>query len=164
MTNLHIDIVPTEGDAPEWFEAAALELSVKQSRLEEDFGVGRWPTWKADLAAGQLAFLDEAGPRVVCHVQVAGSTGASDWLWAWANNGLPAEIRGAAEDARAFGEAYKVTDLAEAKIASSDLDALGWRLAAAAAKITGADGVYRAPTQTGAIYLLMFDVEAVGGA
>ncbi len=159
---IHIEVLPKDGNATEWFEAAELELSVKQARLEDEFGAGRWKNWKADLAAGRLVLLDDAGPRVACSVQVAGSTGPNNWMWAWANASLPEAITIASTHVLAFGEEHKVDDLTERHVAADDLETLGWRLAAAAAKVSDAEGVYRAPTRTGAVYLLMFDVEAVG--
>ncbi len=155
MNSLSATVSPEECGADRWLELAALELSVKQATLEDEFGVGRWSKWNADLARRKLIFSDETGPRVVCDVQVAGTTGHHDWMWAWANPSFPDQIVTDGEAVRAFGLEHQMGQLAEPNVAGNDLDALGWRLAAAAAKIAQALGVYRAPTKGGAVFLLI---------
>jgi len=140
-------------DAPlwydQWFEDAFDQLRAKQAALGEAFGVGRWPHYDYDLAAGTLTFSDKGAPKVRAEVQVVGTTGSDDWLWSWANPHLPQGCSEAVAAVRAFGEEHAIGELTQALQESENLDGLGWGHTAVAVRLLDAPGAYRAPRDAG---------------
>jgi len=146
-------------DYRSWIQAAELELAVKQAALETEVGLGTWARWNTDLARGQLTFSDEERERVTADVQIVGTVGRADWRWAWANQHLPAAYVRDSYAAKTFGETHRIQELASESVAGDDLEALGWRFTAAAARIVDAAGAYKAPTASGAVFLLIKSIE-----
>jgi len=142
-------------DYGRWIEAAELELATKQSALEAEYGLGHWPNWNSDLAKGKLSFSDEQGVQVIADVQIVGTFGRTDWLWAWANSHLPEPFVQDSFAAKDFGEKYRVAELSSPSVAADDLNILGWRLTAAAVRLADGIGAYRAPTGNGAVFLII---------
>ena len=103
--------------------------------------------WAVDLGAGEFRFT---GPETVTlPVQLLGSAapGPRSWLWGWANPGqFPAQVVGAANATRAFGERYDVPELVSGEVpfwpGDEDDDRgagyeLSWALSIAARLATG---------------------------
>ncbi|WP_226633460.1 DUF6882 domain-containing protein [Brevundimonas poindexterae] len=140
-------------DYDQWITAAEIELATKQAALTDAFNLGQWTSWNADLAAGKIFFSDESGVRVVGEVQIVGSRGSKDWLWAWANTSLPAAFVQDSALAKAFGDEHGIEELSQASVTAADLEPVGWRLTAAVVRLSDAIGAYSAPTGTGALLL-----------
>ncbi|MER9302341.1 hypothetical protein NKJ06_18515 [Mesorhizobium sp. M0293] len=144
---------------PAWRDEAIEQLNAKNDRLNKDFHLGSWSRYDYDLKAGKLLFSDEGGVKIVTEIQIAGSTSAkaSNWLWAWANSNLPGELLSDARLVRSFGEKNSIDELTQAYVtdADNDLEALGWELTGAMARICDALGAYRSPRgEGGALYLI----------
>lgn len=116
------------------------------------WGLGTAERWDLDAAVGVLrwTFPDRVAEAPV---QVLGSyspSGAS-WMWAWANDSLPTDLRTDSEAVRAFGERQGhaalttpvLDDVSEEQVA--DLTAMAFR-------ITKASGFYRAPAGRSHLY------------
>nr|WP_245455923.1 DUF6882 domain-containing protein [Mesorhizobium sp. M7A.F.Ca.US.008.03.1.1] len=87
---------------------------------------------------------------------------ASNWLWAWANSNLPGELLSDAKLVRSFGEKNSIDELTQAYVtdAGNDLEALGWELTGATARICDALGAYRSPRgEGGALYLIFKSID-----
>jgi hypothetical protein len=146
----------------EWRTEAFDELLAKQDRLEADFQLGGWSRYDYDLDAETLTFSDGAAPRVVAEIQAAGTTAERDWLWAWANASLPAPATEAVRQVKAFGQEHGVKELTSSSVSAKAPNELGWALTAVAARLTDADGVYRAPSRSGgALFLLIRSIRFV---
>ena len=140
---------------PEWSRPAFDDLMAKQDHLEAEFQLGHWPRFDYDLAAATLTFSDEGAPKVVAEIEVVGSTAPKDWLWAWDNAHLPKICLGDIEQVRTFGREHHVAELTSASVVERDLNELGWRLTAVAARVLDRPGAYRAPDKKGALFMLI---------
>lgn len=151
--------------APDWYDAwcdeAFAAFTAKQKQVAETYRLDTWLHYDYDAAAGVLTFSDALGPKVVAEIEVLGTTGESEWLWAWANTELPAAAVEGASGVRAFGVESGVEELITERLRSDDLAGLGWMLAAIAARVLEAEGAYRAPTSTGAVYLVLRSLKFV---
>jgi hypothetical protein len=125
----------------------------QECTLEQRFHLGSWLRYDYDLKVGKLLFSDEGGVKIVTEIQIAGSTSAkaSNWLWAWANSNLPGELLSDVQAGSLFGEKNSIDELTQAYVtdADNDLEALGWELTGAMARICDALGAYRSPRGEG---------------
>lgn len=94
-------------------------------------------------------------------MQVVGSTSKSGgtWLWSWANDAVLAPATRDMEKVRIYGEAHGFEKLTRAKWPGDECD--GWEMTAAAAYILRAEGGYRAPSERGALFMIMRQVRRV---
>jgi hypothetical protein len=150
-------------EEPEWYSDwrhdAYHELEAKNGRLEDEFRIGQWERFDYDLGPGTLTFSSGGSPKVVCEIQVAGTTsvGAGNWLWAWANSDWPADRVTDSLLVRDFGEKHGICELMHDYVdPEDDLNALGWQLTAAMVRITGALGAYRPPRDEGGGLFLVY--------
>jgi hypothetical protein len=111
---------------PDWYAAwrrdAFLELMEKNRRLAAEFKIGRWERYDYDLSAGTLKFSRQGVVRVVCEVDVVGTTSnvGGDWLWSWANPSWPKERSVQAELVRAFGRKHGIPELIAERVMEGD--------------------------------------------
>ena len=143
----------------EWLHDAYHELQAKNGRLQDEFRFGEWDRFHYDLPSGTLTFSEKGEARVVCEIQAAGTTSAAagNWLWAWANSDWPAEIVADSRLVRAFGDEHGICELTHDLVDGDvELNALGWRLTAAMARITDALGAYRPPRDEGGGLFLVY--------
>lgn len=102
---------------PGWYRSRRHEavhaLTQKNRRLAAAFNLDRWALWDYDLKTGTLVFSHDGRSQVVTSVQVVGSVSlrGQTWLWAWANDYLPAEMTRDAIATRDFGSRYGITEL-----------------------------------------------------
>lgn len=138
----------------DWRDEALDDLVAKQDRNLETYGMGRWARFDYDLDALTLTFSEEGAAKLVADIQVVGTTGADEWLWAWANTHLPEACRRDVEQVREFGQDNGVDELTWELLGADDANSLGWSLTAVAARICQADGAYRAPRGDGALFMI----------
>ena len=143
--------------APDWYaawrEAAVADLRAQTAGLVERHRWDRWTRFDCDFATQTLT-LSDGTDRLVADIQVVGSAGEGHWLWSWANESLDEGSVRDMHKVRAFGREHDIEDLTEPALFSEDPDALGWRMTAVSARILGAVGSCRAPTDFGAVYLI----------
>ena len=100
--------------------------------------------------------------KVACEVQAVGTARAGGWLWAWADDSLPAAAKADAERVRAFGAEHGIEELTSDYLVSDDLEMLAWSLTAVAARVVEAPGAYRPLGEDGAaLFLVCRDVRFV---
>lgn len=118
------------------------------------FSITSWQRWEYELDEGTLTFSENGIPKVIATIQVVGTTSKSGgtWLWAWANQNLPARVTKAVERVRAFGETENIPELTEKCL--PDDEYLGWEMTAVAAKLLGSKGAYRCPGDNGFVYVV----------
>lgn len=137
---------------------AVHELMRLNELCGREFHISAWPRWDYDLDRGTLTFSEDSLPKVVALIQVIGTTSISSktWLWAWANEYLPPNVKKAVEEVRAFGERENIPELIKAKL--PDDEHFGWEMTAIAAKILGAKGAYRCPDDNGFVYVVYLSI------
>jgi hypothetical protein len=131
---------------------AVYELMRLNKLCEEEFHIGSWPRWDHDLERGTVTF-SENGPKVLASIQAIGTTSISGgtWMWGWANESLPPNVTKAVVKVCEFGQAENIAELTEAEL--PDDEYLGWEMTAVAAKLLGAKGAYRCPSENGFVYV-----------
>jgi hypothetical protein len=134
----------------------------KNSALNARFNIGDWPRYDYDVDHCTLVFSEGKGkaPRVRASIQLVGSValGAGTWLWAWANDWWPKPVCEAAETACRFGEEHGIEELISGYATDDDLNELGWAFTAIAAKVVGALGGYRTPTDDGYLFFVYREI------
>ncbi|MBU1377334.1 MAG: hypothetical protein KKE02_13200 [Alphaproteobacteria bacterium] len=151
--------------APDWYDAWCEEafavFTAKQQQIAETYRLDSWVRYDYDAAAGVITFTDGMKPRVTAEIQVLGTTGESEFLWSWANAELPATAVEGAARVKAFGAESGIEELTTERLKGDDLTGLGWMLAAIATRVLDAEGAYRAPTATGAVFLVLRSLKFV---
>ncbi len=137
---------------------AVHELIHLNEHCADEFKISHWPRWDYDLDAGTLTFSEEGVPKVVASIQVVGTTSSSvgTWMWAWANDSLPADAIEDVARVREFGQTEDISDLTKSEL--PDDEHLGWGMTAIAAKLLGAKGAYRCPSGDGFIYFVYLSI------
>ncbi|MFL6719485.1 MAG: DUF6882 domain-containing protein [Burkholderiaceae bacterium] len=134
------------------------ELIARQNSLEQQFSLSRYAQWRCDQTAGQLVFSGHGDTRLIADVEFIGtcSEETGTWLWAWANFHLAGTIRNRITAVQQFGDAHALPRLTIRKWPASEQD--GWEMAAIAARLLDARGVYRAPLKNGPLFMAIMDI------
>jgi hypothetical protein len=142
----------------DFVSACCLELENKQDRLNEDFALSEHKRWDWDQTTGQLVFSNDGVPALIAPIEFIGSvsTRSDTWLWAWANFSLNVSVRSRIANVREFGEREHYPHLKTSLWHATEHD--GWHMAAIAAHVLGAVGVYRTPGENSATFLALMDV------
>jgi hypothetical protein len=130
-------------------------LRARQARLSDAFSLGTWERYDYDQDAGTLTFSSGGQPRVVASMNVVGSTATATgtWLWSWDNDSILPQVSHCMHRVREYGEAHGHDKLVTAKWPGDERD--GWEMAAIAALLLEAEGAYRAPSERGALFMIM---------
>ena len=131
------------------------ELSVKQEDLKREYSLTRHKRWDWDQERAELVFSNDGIPAVVATIEFVGSvsTKSNTWLWSWANPSTEESVRSRIVAVYEFGEAHGYPKLTVPKWSAEEAD--GWDMAAVAAHVLNAAGVYRTPGETGFTFLLL---------
>lgn len=153
-------------NAPDWYDAwkqeAVERLHASQQALDAEFRFGAWERYDYDLAAASLLFSEAGQAKLAADIQAIGTTSQEGWLWAWANDSLPAAAKADVERVRAFGAEHGIDELTSDYLVSDDVEMLGWSLTAVAARVLEASGAYRPQFDDGgALFLVCRSVRLV---
>jgi hypothetical protein len=155
-------------NAPDWYvewkHEAIHQLMAKQDILHRDFGLARWPRWDYDVVDGSLKFSEDGTIRVTADIQVVGTTGSENWLWALANDHWPDQVVLDMEEVWQFGLDNGIEELTTQYLEDEDLNQLGWEMTAVAVRVLNAVGAYRPqPDQgkSGTLFLLIKSIQNV---
>jgi hypothetical protein len=135
---------------------AVHELISANQAAHDNYGLGTFDRWDVDQETGLLVFSNtDRTPRVEAVVCYIGSFSlrSSTWLWGWANPSIREYLTRDLEAVRAYGRRRGLTDLIEPKLHCDEQYA--WELSAFTFKILGGKGVYRGPTGSGYLFMLM---------
>ncbi|MDX2219608.1 MAG: hypothetical protein SF172_11340 [Burkholderiales bacterium] len=140
--------------------AAIFELKAKQSKLSREYDLSRHERFDWDQSTGKLVFSNAGKPAVIADFEFIGSTAKASgtWLWSWANTSHLPRMRKAATTVLELGELLDFRKLTTPLWRGDDID--GWEMAATAAHLLDAPGVYRSPSDRGASYLLIKRIRA----
>jgi hypothetical protein len=151
--------------APDWYadwrHDAVHELMTKADKIRDEYSISKWPRYDYDVDVGIIKFSQDNIIKVVADIQVVGTIGSKDWLWSWANDHWPDNVCTHAQQARDFGEEHGIEELTSEYLEDENLNSLGWEMAAVTARIAGAVGAYRPPSETGALFLLLTSIRLV---
>ncbi|HEU0121837.1 MAG TPA: hypothetical protein VFQ91_15010 [Bryobacteraceae bacterium] len=84
---------------------------------------------------------------------------SNTWLWAWANESIPHRASCPLADVQTFGNEEGISTLMTDSL--PDYEHLGWELTAVTARILGAKGAYRCPSDNGFFYVVFSDIASV---
>lgn len=118
-----------------------------------------------DQRRGTLIFSDSAQvPRLVARIQMVGDVShrTSTWLWAWGNPTIESPLADAARFVRAYGEEHKLPHLRDSTWRATEND--GWQMTAVTAKLTHARGAYRSPSDSGALFMVLTEINWASAA
>jgi hypothetical protein len=139
------------------------ELNKKQDNLIRQRGMGSFDNFEVDLAVDELLFFRNGKAALRAKIMIVGThvEEQEDWLWGWANSGLPPEIRKRSEKLK---ELAKLTG--EKNLAAPNLSVDGesaWELLAMSCKHLRALGAYTFPNRDARIYVLILELEELSG-
>ncbi|MDR2710033.1 MAG: hypothetical protein LBB65_01635 [Burkholderiales bacterium] len=127
------------------------ELAMKTASHNRLFHLSE-AAWTADLEAGEIVFTSEEF-QARASLQVIGTIykGDGTWLWAWANDSIPAKLCAHAEAVRAYGEKHGVTQFSARKFQCTEAE--GWDFTALACKLGGGQGAYCGPDGDALVFM-----------
>lgn len=133
-------------------------LTGKQDAMEADHGLSRFERWDYDQAQGTLTFSHAGAPRVVADIEFIGSLSEASgtWLWAWANFHNHPRVVDRIGAVWEWGEERGLAPLTVPRWKADETD--GWELSSVAAQVLGAQGVFRAPTQNGFLFMALMSL------
>lgn len=103
--------------------------------------------WNIDLKAGEIDFTFPDGHHVRAPFQIVGGYNAAmgQFLWGWDFPGIPESLTRDARLAKEWGQERRLERWTTQKIPCTENEA--WEFTAVAARLSGATGAYRVPTQ-----------------
>ncbi len=151
----------TEQQFTVFVEECKRELQPKMEAAITKWRLDSFKRYDLDQTKGTLVFTDDSGHKVSCTVQVVGtfSTASQTWLWSWASPWVTDPLKKDSEVVREFGRTNGVEKLTSEKWSATEAD--GWAMAAVAARLAGAESVYRLPNRDAYIFMLIKAVERI---
>ena len=133
-------------------------LNAQQERLKREFDLSSWERYDYNQESGLLTFSSQGKTGVVADFHVVGTTSKSSgtWLWSWENPSIYENVKHCMNRVREYGETHGFEKLTRAQWPGDERD--GWEMAAVAAYLLEAEGAYRAPDDTGAMFMILKNV------
>jgi len=140
------------------------ELTVLQPLLDSQFGIGAFERYDYDQANKQLVFSNHGVPGVVADFEVVGthSRVSGTWMWSWANFSMLPKVRTRMKRVRTLGEEHAFPRLTTHLWPADECDA--WNMAAIAAHVLKAKGVYRSPGKSSDMYMVLSKIRRADGS
>ena len=136
------------------------ESMAKNEVWFQRFPIDDLPRWDYDMDGASLTFSDKGVPRVVCEMQVVGSTKGNSWEWGWGNPNYPEACKLRMQEVLRFGKGRSWDRLSTLFLENDEF--LGWECAAVSNHLLGGMGVYRCPTgDEDFIYLVILSTRLV---
>jgi hypothetical protein len=150
---------PMEWDA--LVEEAYRYTEQQQERLTTEFAISSYERWDWEQSTATLTFSTGGVRRAAARFQMVGSvsTVSNTWLWSWANASLLDSAREGVHLLREFGLQNGFEKLTDATWPADEVD--GWEMATVACLLLDGEGVYRAPSDTGFMFLVLNDPRLV---
>lgn len=166
--NLQSQSIPALEDAvrSDWeaFVASCREsLSESQPLLDSRFGIGSYERYDYDQATKQIVFSNQGKAGVIAEIEVVGSYSkvAGTWMWSWANFSMLPKVRTRMKRVRTLGEQRRFPRLNTYLWPADEVDA--WDMAAIAAHVLRAQGVYRSPGESTDMYMTLSNIRLADG-
>ena len=138
------------------------EMEEKQSRLEQEYGLGSFERFAVDYEESLLLFCDGESEKVAAKITpIASHVPEKHSLrWAWANEAFPAEVRNAASFTRQLADLTGF-DMFNMETIECDED-MAWEINAMACRQAGALGIYRIPHGQINVHVIINEINASG--
>lgn len=146
-----------KADFAAFMREATRDLTDLNEAANATYGIMAWERFDYDIAGRELVFSHKGRPRVRAEIQLVGATD-KDFVWAWAGDWWPAAATEDVRKVRAWGEAHGIEALTAPRLKTDNPTDLGWGLAAIAARLTGAKGVYRPMDGDRSLFFLYRDI------
>jgi len=112
--------------------------------LKETYKISSWPRWDYQMEDATLIFSKDGQARVICDMEVAGSTEGDTWEWSWGNAHTPESCRSRMCAIHELGTEKNWTRLNTLFLPNDEY--VGWECAGIANHLLGGIGVYRCPS------------------
>jgi hypothetical protein len=150
-----------QGADPQWLELLTRShenLERTQLALEKEFQLSAYDRWDVSQDTGELVFSDSERPDVVARVIFVGSYAFSSqtWLWGWANESIDESLTSALARVRRHGLQHRFRLLTERGWSSQEEE--GWDMAAVTNYLLGGKGVYRGPSESSILWMVITDI------
>lgn len=131
-----------------------------QARLNDELGLRDHKKYFWDQNTGKIEFFS-GGRRLVAQFRIVGSfsTASDTWLWGWANDSLREELTKDMHRVRSYGAERGWDRFTVSLWPAEEVD--GWEMACVACRLLDGEGMYRAPSESGALFFVLTDVVAV---
>lgn len=146
-----------------WVDAVTAcheRLSERQALLSATHKLAAHERWDYDQESATLTFSNAGVPAVVADVEFIGSISntSGTWRWSWANFHLHPNVVGRISAVREYGREHHFAPLVVPQWKADVVDA--WELAGVAAYVLEAQGVYRAPTDNGYLFMAIMGIRS----
>ena len=134
-----------------------------QERLTEEFSLLGWERYDYDQESASLIFSSAGLPRVTMKIQIVGSwaKGPGTWLWSWDNRSILPSAAEHVDVLKRFGEQHDFERLSRPLWPAEEVD--GWEMVSIACLLLQGEGVYRAPDQHGALFMVVSEPTFIQG-
>jgi hypothetical protein len=129
----------------EFRHACVHESMTKNELWLEKYKIKDWPRWDYSMDEATLTFSEDGKIKVICDMQVVGSTQDDSWEWSWGNITYPLACRWLMQEVKAFGEEKQWERLTTLFLNNPD-EYLGWECASIANHVLNGIGAYRCPS------------------
>jgi hypothetical protein len=148
----------------ESFRHACVHESIAQNKvLFEERRIDTWPRWDYSMEDATLIFSEDGNAKVICQIEVAGSTTPKSWEWSWGNENFPISCRKRMGAVYALGEEKQWDKLTSLFLEYDEF--IGWECASIANHVLNGIGIYRCPNSEGheedAVYVVILSAEFV---
>jgi hypothetical protein len=139
------------------------ETMAQNDLLIEKYRLGSWPRWDYSMEDATLIFSESGKAKVICQIEVAGSTTPKSWEWSWGNENFPIVCRNRMGTVRSLGEEKQWEELASLFLEYDER--VGWECCAVANHLLGGIGIYRCPnsglSKEDAVFVVVLSAEFV---
>jgi hypothetical protein len=124
--------------------ACVHESMAKNDLWLEKYNINHWPRWDYSMEEATLTFSEEGKTKVICDMQVVGSTQGDSWEWSWGNKNYPTVCRRFIQQVKSFGVEKQWNKLTTLFLDNDEY--LGWECASIANHVLGGIAAYRCPS------------------
>jgi hypothetical protein len=131
----------------------------RQAELEKDFDISKQERFDFNEETGTLIFSNDGEPALIAEVQFVGSYSSETgtWLWAWADSSIEPKLYEKLGRVYDFGEERNFPKLTDPEWEAERAD--GWQMAAIAAYLLKAKGLYRPPFDKGYFFMVITNID-----
>jgi hypothetical protein len=136
-------------------------LRSRVDRAREAFGIGEFERYDYDLPTRRFWWSNAGVPQVEARVIIVGSISSTSntWLWSWANPHFDDVRNPDIERVREYGIEHGIPPLIESKWTADEVD--GWEMTSVSARLLESEAVYRSPSRSGGLFLLLDGLKRV---
>jgi len=129
----------------------------------KEYKIDDWPRWDYEMDDATLIFSENGKAKVICQIEVAGSTNPTSWEWSWGNENYPLTCRKRMEEVRTLGEEKQWDKLTSLFLEYDEY--VGWECASIANHVLNGIGVYKCPSseenKENAVYVVILSAQFV---